>query len=145
MAMSKCKMLMVLALLFLPSTFAAADSSQTIKIRTDFTKMSKPASWLIIVKDVDSPAVYPYLFDLTKEANTIVIFTNARNYRVISVVQFPHAHRQISNYCLPQAIISDLSLEVTVKGDLSPNRATSDCSWRAEHRGTSVVKKDDTP
>jgi hypothetical protein len=126
MAQRYYKLLLPLALFLAPVCYA--DVSQTIQIHTRLSEGSEAPSWLLIIYDLNSSAVYPYLYDLIERENFFLIFTNARHYRVLSILQFNLSGQKINNFCnFPQGAISNESLDVTVTGVLTPNPATSHC------------------
>ncbi len=106
------------------SAYAQNDLSQTqtLQIYTNFKSIWGKPSWLLIIRDVDTGLVSPYLFDIQKNDNFWVAFSYGHNYRITaSVLQFPGC-AEIKNFCnLENGIISGKSMYMTLSGVLSPN------------------------
>lgn len=117
-------------LLFSQISFAQDLPGQSIQIQTFLRAFEGKPSWLIKVRDVDTGAIYPYLFDVSNEENTWVEIIFARHYRIIeSTMNFgPPPCAQIRNYChLEDGILKNKSFAITLTGKLTPNRFTSSC------------------
>ena len=128
MARPSWELVWAVMLLLTPFTASHADVSQIIQIHTRFTKVWDTASWLVIVHDLDSSGVYPYVFDLVDADNFFLIYTNARNYRLDSVLQFDLSQQKFHHFCLPTQNITGKSLIVYLRGNLTADPATLDCN-----------------
>jgi len=111
-------------------TFAAAQTplGQTLQINTRFRSIIGKPTWLLIIRDIDTGIVLPYLFDIRNNQDFWVAFTFARDYRVtVSELKFgPFA--VIHNFChLEDGILSGKSMIITLTGDLTPSRQTAKC------------------
>lgn len=114
--------------LLLVFTQSYAAMSQTIQIYTHLNKIAADSSWLLIVHDTDSSAVYPYVFNMNNKDDYFLIFTNARNYRLVSILQFDFYRFKINNFCqLPTDKITGQSLIIKITGTLTPDPMTSKC------------------
>lgn len=99
--------------------------SQTLQITTRFSsfidKPTKPI-WLLIIREMETGILLPYLFDINKNDNFWIAFTAGRSYRVTasSVTFGPFA--KINNFCnLENGVISGKSMIITLTGELSPD------------------------
>lgn len=132
MAIKKlCRFLLFSVSLFLILPCQAQFSpvlGQTLQINTRFSSIIGAPTWLLIIRDMDSGQVMPYLFDITETENFWVIFTIGRSYEVtVSNLKFgPYAI--INNFChLEDGIISGKSMWIRLSGELSPNRRKIIC------------------
>lgn len=139
------KNLMGLLLISLFS-FAHAENplGQTLQIYTHFKKILGKPSWLLIVRDVDTGQVSPYLFDLKHNDNFWVAFTYGHSYRVTaSTVKFG-AFAEINNFCnLEDGILSGKSMYITLSGSLTPDRNTSKCFVSKFHEDNFTITNQD--
>lgn len=101
---------------------------QTLQINTRFRSIIGKPTWLLIIRDIDTGVVVPYLFDIRNNQDFWVAFTFARDYQVtVSELKFgPFA--VIHNLChLENSILSGKSMILTLTGDLTPSRQTARC------------------
>ncbi len=122
--------LMLLAFSFVAASFAYADEGvgQTIQISTYFHSVQGKPTWLLILRDVDSGRVLPYVYDIRNNDNFWIALSWERNYRItVSKVSWgPFA--TINNFChLEDGVISGKSMIVRLRGDLTPVRNTAKC------------------
>ena len=111
------------------AVLSIAQISQTLQINTHFRNIIGKPTWLLIVRDVNSGEVRPYLFDIRNNDNFWVAFTSGRSYRVtVSNLTFgPYAI--INNFCrLEDGILNGQSMVITLSGDLTPVPETSSCN-----------------
>lgn len=125
-----CQILLIsLSLYFIsPSYSFPARIGQTIQIHTFFTSIYGSPTWVLIVRDVRTGQVLPYVFDFYNEENFWVAFTAGRAYRIMaSNLKFgPYA--VVNNFChLENGIIDGESYIVTLKGQLSPDPRSYRC------------------
>ncbi len=121
-------LLLAISLSLAPLCAAKAAGSQIIQIHTHLDKISGSPSWIIIIHDADSQAVYPYLFDLDHLDDYFLIFINARNYRIVSMLQMDPYHQKFQNFChFPQKIISNTSLDLQLTGSLTSHLRSARC------------------
>lgn len=111
-------------------TFTQAQTSlgQTLQINTRFRSIIGKPVWLLIIRDVDTGIILPYLFDIKNNQDFWVAFTFARNYQItVSELKFgPFAI--IHNFChLEGGVMSGKSMILTLTGDLTPSPQTSTC------------------
>ncbi|MDR3490491.1 MAG: hypothetical protein P4M12_00445 [Gammaproteobacteria bacterium] len=131
MAIKKLCQVVLITLCFfcaLTSAYGTNEGGESIQINTQLHKLYGHPSWLLILRDEESQRVFPYQFDFSQRDNFWLIFSHARSYRVtVSQLSFgPYA--EIKNFCcLENRSLSGQSLNVTLKGVLSPVRATSQC------------------
>lgn len=116
--------------LALSASFVWADemSGQSLQINTYFHSIIGKPSWLLIVRDMQSQKVTPYLFDLRNDESFLMALTYGHAYRVtVSTLTFgPCAI--IHNFCgLENGVITGQSLFITLKGNLTPDPGSSKC------------------
>lgn len=110
------------------SVKAQSSLGQTLQINTHFRSIIGKPTWLLIIRDVDSGQVLPYLFDIRHNDNFWVAVTFERSYRVVvSNLKFgPFA--VINNFCgLENGILSGKSMYITLTGMLTPDPDSSAC------------------
>ena len=73
MALRYYKLLLFLTL-FIAPLLCLAEASPLIKIHTRLKEIGPLPSWLIIIYDLNSSAVYPYLYDLSEPENFFSYF-----------------------------------------------------------------------
>jgi hypothetical protein len=102
---------------------------QTFQINTRLNSYVGKPSWLLVIRDVQTGQVLPYLYDFNGTDNFWVGFTYAHTYQVtVSELEFGPPNAKIHNFChLQDGILDRESFTVTLSGDLTPNRRTSSC------------------
>ncbi len=127
--MTRMKFFCLFALaLCMTSLHAQNPFGQTLQINTRFRSITGKPTWLLIVRDVNTGVVSPYLFDIKNNDNYWIAFTYGHSYRItVSKMKFgPLA--VINNFCrLENGIISGQSMMVSVWGRLTPYRGNSEC------------------
>jgi len=125
MMLSRMFSLLFLCCLLVPPAF----SQETVQINTSFRYFLGKPTWLLILRDVDSGVVLPYIYDIRSGDNFWLAFSSGRNYQVqASLMQFPPYDAEIRNFCrLEDGILRGQSLFVTVTGALTPDRRASHC------------------
>jgi hypothetical protein len=121
---------LILVGLFLINAAALADSplGQTIQIYTQFRHFEGKPTWTLIIRDVDTGLVSPYVFDFRNKENYWVAFTFGHNYRVTASNLRFGTFAEIPNFCgLENGILSGTSLFMTLSGVLTPDVKTSKC------------------
>jgi hypothetical protein len=121
----------ILAFFILFFTLAShADNSlgEVIHIYTQFRYFVGKPTWLLIIRDVETGAVTPYVFDIRNNENYWIAFTYGHSYRVtVSNLKFG-TYSQIQNFCgLEDGILSGASMYMTLKGVLTPDPKTMKC------------------
>lgn len=117
-----------ITILFFTAAHAETPLGQTLQIYTRFQSIIGKPSWLLIVRDVDTGQVSPYLFDLKHNDNFWVAFTYGHSYRVTASTLKFGAYAVINNFCrLENGILSGKSMMITLSGKLSPDPASSTC------------------
>lgn len=101
---------------------------QTLQINTHLRSMIGKPSWLLIVRNVETGQVVPYVFDFTKNDNFWLALTFSRSYRVtVSNLKFG-SNVAINNFChLENGILTAQSMSITLTGVLSPDSRSSHC------------------
>lgn len=121
-------LLFISMLISLPS-LGQSNIGQTLQVNTHFTSIIGNPTWLLIIRDVNTGVVLPYVFDIRNNDNFWVAFTVGRSYRITaSTLKFgPFA--KINNFChLENGIITDKSFWITLSGELSPNPKSFKCN-----------------
>ncbi len=133
MAIKKIMSQLALLCFFLPS-FAFADieasnqPQQVIQIHTNFRSIEGKPSWLLILRDVDTGQVLPYLYDIKNNDNYWLAFSLTHKYRVIGSQLKFDAMTTITNFChLEGGILIRTSMFVTLTGNLTSRSRTSNC------------------
>lgn len=101
---------------------------QTVQINTHFRGIMGKPVWLLVLRDVDSGVVTPYMYDIKNDDNFWLALSFGRNYIITaSTLKFgPFAI--IHNFChLENGILSGQSMTVNISGDLTPASVTSKC------------------
>jgi hypothetical protein len=107
---------------------AAGPFGQTVEINTNLRAIIGTPSWLVIVRNMETGEIIPYVFDFTNDSNFWLVLTYSRFYRItVSQLKFNNAI-SISNFChLEDGILSQESMFVTLTGVLSPDPRSSRC------------------
>jgi len=105
-----------------------ADINQTIQINTHFDKINGKPTWLLIIRDMQSGQVLPYVFDIRNNDNFWVAFSSERSYKItVSNLKFNDCIA-INNFChLQDGVISGKSMFITLSGKLTRNRNSVTC------------------
>lgn len=122
------------------------EQTQTLQIYTNFKNILGKPSWLLIIRDVDTGLVSPYLFEIKNHDNFWVAFTFGHNYKITaSTLQFEGC-AVTKNFCgLENGIISGKSLYMTLSGQLTPDPRTLKCNVMKYGDTTfTIVNDDDT-
>jgi len=101
---------------------------QNLQINTRLTSIVGKPTWLLMIREVETGLVSPYIFDIKNNDNFWIAFTWGHSYRITaSTLQFgPYA--VIKNFCrLESGILSGESMVITLKGKLTPYRGSSQC------------------
>jgi hypothetical protein len=128
-----------LLLLSLALGTAKADSipGQTVQINTRFNIVYGKPSWLIIIRDEDTGRILPYIFDVQNNDNFWIALTAGRSYRITASTLSFGPFAEIHNFCyLEDGILTAKSMFISLSGDLSPIRNSSNCR---------VMKYNDVP
>lgn len=101
---------------------------QTLQIKTYLNKIKNNPSWLLVIRDVETGQVLPYIFDFRQRTNTWAAFTLSHSYRVTASELTFRSHHTINNFChLEDGIISGKSLFITLSGRLTPSLTGLTC------------------
>jgi len=114
--------LVLTSFILAPLAFSNPLGGQAMQISTHFHSVEGSPSWLLILRDVSTGEVFPYVFDVKNNDNYWVAFTKGHSYRVtVSSLTFgPYA--KIKNLCnLEDGVLNGQSLNVTMTGVLSPD------------------------
>jgi len=123
--------LAVICFIFLSThvvAFAESGIGETINIYTQFKQFVGKPTWLLIIRDVETGLVSPYIFDIRNNENYWIAFTYGHTYRVtVSNLKFG-TYGEVQNFCgLEDCILSGASLYMTLKGVLTPDPKTTKC------------------
>jgi hypothetical protein len=113
---------------FFSFAFAQNPLGQTLQVSTNFRSVIGKPTWLLVVRDIESGQIIPYLFEIREKQNFWIAFTYGRSYRVtISKLVFgPFA--EINNFCrLENGIMDGKSIIVTLSGTLTPDPSSFKC------------------
>ena len=109
-------------------SYADTPLGQTLQINTRFKSIIGKPIWTLVVRDVDTGVVIPYMFEIKNNQNFWVAFTFGHNYRVTSSQLKFGPFAIISNFCqLENGILSGKSMILTLSGDLTPSPKSSKC------------------
>ena len=110
------------------SVASSLAESDFIEIDTYLHDIDGRPIWTLILRDMTSGQVLPYLFDLRKHDNHWIAFSLSHTYRVIaSRVQFDN-NQEVNNFCnLEDGILRSESMTVTITGSFSPDLQGVDC------------------
>jgi hypothetical protein len=121
--------LLLVTLLFSSASMASSlAETQTLQISTNLTEIIGKPSWTLIVRDLKSGLVSPYIFEIEKHNNYWVAFTYGHVYKVqaSSLTFGPFAH--ISNFCgLQNGVLTGISMFMIITGKLTPDPKTYHC------------------
>lgn len=121
----------LLGIFFFSKAYSQSSFGEMIQINTDLSSFIGRPSWTLIIRDVQTGQVLPYLFDFYTEQNFWIAFTAGHSYRIMaSNLKFgPYA--TISNFChLENGVLNGESFIVTLKGQLSPDPCSYTCTVR---------------
>lgn len=125
-------MLLMASLLFINITTYAENSlenTQTLQIYTHFRSIVGKPTWLLIIRDVNTGLVSPYVFDIQNNDNFWVAFTYGHNYKITASTLSFGRNAVINNFChLENGILSGKSMYMTLTGVLTPNPRTLHCN-----------------
>lgn len=128
----------------LTNVFALEDFSreglgQTIQINMNLKGFSGKPSWLITIRDLDNNQNIPYLYDITQNNNTWMLFTYSRNYLIavsdLQITKYSERYNdyrlyRIHDFCNIEShgrIIRGESLTIWITGELTPNMDKIHC------------------
>lgn len=96
--------------------------AQTLQINTHFDSVHGKPEWLLIVRDLESGRVLPYLFDIKNNDNFWIAFTSSRSYKVtVSDLKFGQS-TVLHNFCHLEGINIGKSMMISLRGKLYPDR-----------------------
>jgi hypothetical protein len=125
-----CRLIVACCIFFTSNVIALADSGigETLNIYTQFKQFVGKPTWLLIIRDVETGLISPYIFDIRNNENYWIAFTYGHSYRVtVSNLKFG-TYGEINNFCgLEDCILSGTSLYMTLKGVLTPDPKTTKC------------------
>lgn len=126
-------LLLHLSLLWILPSYAQlpVPLGQTLQISTHFSCVIGAPTWLLIIRDMDTGQVIPYMYDILGKDNFWIAFTSGRSYVItVSDLKFGPC-TIIHNFChLEDGIISGKSMLIRLSGRLTPNRRTISCHAR---------------
>src|SRR5688572_12978243 len=99
MALKKLCCLLFLSILTLSTQALSAGMQQTVQINTHFRSVLLKPTWLLILRDMESGQILPYIYDVRGNDNFWLAFSMERTYRVtVSNLQFGK-YAVIHNFC----------------------------------------------
>ena len=110
------------------SAIAEESMGQVLQINTRFLSIYGKPTWLLIVRDIETGRVSPYLFDILKETNFWIAFTYGHTYKITAsnLVFGPYA--KIKNFCgLENGILTGQSMSIVLTGVLAPVNNSFKC------------------
>ena len=117
-------------MLFAPFVIAQLPpmDGEYLQINTHFRQILSRPTWVLILRDIDSGQVLPYLFDLRQNDNFWVAFSSSQTYQVtLSTLQFDTGD-EVHNFCnLQDGYITRQSMTINLSGVLSPDKRTFKC------------------
>jgi hypothetical protein len=94
---------------------------QTLQINTHFDSLQGHPTWLLMLRNVETGEVLPYLYEIKNYDNFWMALSYGRNYRIISSKLQFESSKSISNFChLEDGIISGKSYVIYLSGNLRP-------------------------
>lgn len=121
-------LLVFLGIFFILPSYAQNVPGQTLQINTRFTKIYGKPTWLLIVRDVDSGKVSPYIYDIRDNDNYWIAFTYGHSYRITASSLSFGPYAKIKNFCnLENGVISGESYWIYLTGEMSPDTHRFQC------------------
>lgn len=110
---------------------ALAQMGPTVQINTNFKSIEGNPTWLLILRDVDTGRVIPYMYNLTNNDAFYIALAWSHNYRItVSKISWGPC-KYIDNFCdLENGVLSGKSVIVRLSGRLTPHRGTATCVVR---------------
>lgn len=116
------------------------EQTQTLQIYTHFQTFIGKPTWLLIVRDVESGLVSPYIFDIRNNDNFWIAFTFGHHYRVTTSKVTFGKYAVINNFCgLENGILSGISMFMKLTGSLTPDPKTTKCHVTAFQETTFTI------
>ncbi len=104
------------------------DQTQTFQIYTHFQSVLGHPTWLLILRDVETGLVSPYVFDIRNNDNFWLALSYGHHYRVTNSSLKFGKYAVIHNFChLENGILSYQSMFITLTGVVTPDPETSNC------------------
>ena len=101
---------------------------QTLQINTHFTAVYGKPTWLLIIRNMTTGKILPYLYDIRNEDNYWIALTEGQVYRVTVSTLTWGPFAKIHNFChLENGILIKKSMFITLTGKLSPDTKRFQC------------------
>jgi hypothetical protein len=101
---------------------------QTLQISTHLSALVGKPTWLIMLRNVDTGEVLPYLYDVREYDNFWIALSFGRSYRIEASNMQWGSNIVIRNFChLEGGVFTNKSFIITLSGKLSPNQNLSHC------------------
>lgn len=121
----------LLLLSFISNAQNSIDQTQTFQIYTHFQSVIGRPTWLLIIRDVETGLVSPYIFDIRNNDNFWLALTYGHHYKVTNSSLKFGKFAVIHNFChLENGILSYKSMFITLRGVISPDPESSNCYVR---------------
>lgn len=127
----RCQKLLALFSLIITTLSAHADNpfGETLQIYTHFRAVLGKPEWVLILRDVESGQVLPYLFDIRNDENYWVAFSFGHSYRVVSSSLKFGVYANIKNFChLEDGVLTGQSMQINLSGVLTPDPNSIKCN-----------------
>lgn len=131
---------------------------QFIQIETHLHEFVGKPTWLLIIRDIDHNQNIPYMFDIRRGDNYWVALTYGKHYLIIAsklqIETYQSKYNEykkysINNFCHLESngrIIRGKSMRIILRGNLTPNSASSICSvFKYPDADTFVVVPQNNP
>jgi hypothetical protein len=102
---------------------------ETLQINTHLRSITGKPTWVLVLRDIESQKVLPYMFDIKNNDNYWIAFSLSHTYQVVSSNLRFDAHNEINNFCgLEDTHINGVSMLINLTGRLTPDAGTSHCN-----------------
>lgn len=103
-------------------------NTETLQIYTNFKTFIGKPTWLLVLRDVQTGLVSPYVFDIRNKNNFWVAFSYGHSYQITASTLTFGKFAVIHNFCgLENGILPGISLYLTLTGILTPDKNTISC------------------
>jgi len=104
-----------------------------IQIEGQLKEIKANPSWFILLRNVDTGSIVPWMLDLQGPFVHWSVFPEGHDYQIIASEMRFNDNTVLHNVCdIEDGIVSGRSLQITLKGQLTPTSDTFDCrkmSW----------------
>lgn len=130
-------------LLFSFKTFATTLGGQVVQINTDFSQVLGQPEWVLIIRNIETGEILPYLFEIRENKNFWLAFTSGNNYKIIASTLSFGPYANLENFCrLEKGIIEGKSMRLIISGILSPDRNKIRCKLNVYSNANFTIVND---